>query len=97
MKKVYIVCKGDVEGIQDIRSVHLTKSGALSAWKKLCDEMIKQAENMIDYELENSDHDRWIRRYGDNIDALRTYDPEIVSDKLYPSEAPIIIETELKP
>jgi hypothetical protein len=97
MSKIYIVAKSNVEGIQEIRSVHRTYNGAWIEWMKLCNDMIEEDEGFIEYELTHgSDNTRRINRMYDIIDVLKTYDREAIEEKLYPGETPCIIESELK-
>ena len=96
MNDIYIVGTCTCEGIQDIRSIHRTYNGALAGFKKLCDDIIKQDEEFIDYELINGHSERWINKYHDRIQTLRTYDPDFIEEKLHPSEAPFIMKREIE-
>jgi hypothetical protein len=97
MIKVYILAKSGAEGIQEITSVHMTMKGAQSAWKILCDDLVKEYERHINHELEREVHgNHWVQRWLERIDALKTYDYEYIQEKLYPSEVPYILESEIK-
>ena len=76
-----------------IESLHQTYKGALKAWDDLRKELIKDAEEMVEFCKEDK-HDLFSDTYKEMIEKLSCEDPEKIDN--YPHETPYIRKMEVK-
>lgn len=89
LTKVFIVGDSGPEH-NSIRSVHLTRAGALAAWNELRLELLRNAKSFLESDKDTGDSDMWQAM----IKNLSCEDPDKIDN--YPGETPYIRECEVK-